>query len=811
MGVDNLWTLVAPRGRRLKLQAMQDKVIAIDASVWMYQFFKTLRDAETGAPLRGSHVLGFFRRICRLLILRIKPIFVFDGPPPLLKLATLRARKDERMAIERKTKQIAERLVRNRLTQKILRDPQPAEDESSVYSEIISESEDVDEVYDLEGDPLVTPRDLRLSVPAAFRGFVADRRAPDEIMANLEQESTRKVSVSSMRSQAIDLKPLSSLPARDEYRELLRMQSGLLVEGRRWALGQSAGEDLTDFSTSQTQAFLQLANVAEQISLSRKRLAQEEDLKRAQHISTTYVPPENITNKNKKGKVEWNMPTEAKSASFNTTALSRDQLLFAPINETKEVKIECDFHISDSDEEPVNVAALFGFGDVKIHTDHQPPIPRQETFPLPTQSQPTETQPTQTHIHQITHVDLTSSVESEALSETSDQTDDLIMSEKSITASLIEKEEEEPEQESEPDSDSVVNVSSSAESISDASDHLETIESPEQTHEPTIDFVRAVDESIKDPDIEEIDRLLSMENDVFGSKDRMIADLEREEQLLAEDMRRNLGESEEMDHAKMQADIRELLGAFGIPWIDAPAEAEAQCCFLAKNGMADGVVSDDSDCLVFGAPVVFRHLYFGEATVQMFSQSTIGFNQQQLISLAMLLGCDYTPGVHGIGIVNASEIVKVYKGFQGLAKLYMWATRRLVEKPGEEANPLENEEDSLELRSFKNTHKQYRSLWHFPPGFPSQEVWYALERPLVDTSEEPFSWAEPDAESVVDVLKRRAGLSEAKVMELLGPTLKRYAETKIQRRITDYFQAVFDCGSVGEFVSSRLQNATSSL
>jgi len=59
-----------------------------DASIWLNQFLKAMRDSE-GNLLRNAHLLGFYRRICKLLFYRIVPVFVFDGGAPALKLATL--------------------------------------------------------------------------------------------------------------------------------------------------------------------------------------------------------------------------------------------------------------------------------------------------------------------------------------------------------------------------------------------------------------------------------------------------------------------------------------------------------------------------------------------------------------------------------------------------------------------------------------------------------------------------------------------------------------------------------------------------
>jgi len=59
-----------------------------DASIWLNQFLKAMRDSE-GNMLRNAHLLGFFKRICKLLFYKIKPVFVFDGMAPAIKQKTL--------------------------------------------------------------------------------------------------------------------------------------------------------------------------------------------------------------------------------------------------------------------------------------------------------------------------------------------------------------------------------------------------------------------------------------------------------------------------------------------------------------------------------------------------------------------------------------------------------------------------------------------------------------------------------------------------------------------------------------------------
>ena len=95
MGVTGLWPILAPTARPTPLPTLNRKRLAVDASIWIYQFLKAVRDKE-GNALRNSHVVGFFRRICKLLFFGIKPVFVFDGGAPILKRQTVLGRKKRR-------------------------------------------------------------------------------------------------------------------------------------------------------------------------------------------------------------------------------------------------------------------------------------------------------------------------------------------------------------------------------------------------------------------------------------------------------------------------------------------------------------------------------------------------------------------------------------------------------------------------------------------------------------------------------------------------------------------------------------------
>lgn len=61
------------------------------------------------------------------------------------------------------------------------------------------------------------------------------------------------------------------------------------------------------------------------------------------------------------------------------------------------------------------------------------------------------------------------------------------------------------------------------------------------------------------------------------------------------------------------AEAKELLKLMGVPYVDAPCEAEAQCAALVKAGKVFATATEDMDALTFGSSIMLRHLTFSEA------------------------------------------------------------------------------------------------------------------------------------------------------------------------------------------------------
>ena len=114
------------------------------------------------------------------------------------------------------------------------------------------------------------------------------------------------------------------------------------------------------------------------------------------------------------------------------------------------------------------------------------------------------------------------------------------------------------------------------------------------------------------------------------------------------------------------SDVQELLKCFGLPYMIAPREAESQCAAFEQSGIAAAVITDDSDVFLFGGRRIFRNLFTrnkDSSSLEMDDiENLLQLDRQSLIHLALLLGCDYTPGVAGVGPVHARAILAAFPG-----------------------------------------------------------------------------------------------------------------------------------------------------
>jgi flap endonuclease-1 len=103
VGVD-LGSLVLKQ--ETSFESLAGQRVAIDAYNALYQFLATIRQPD-GTPLTDaqgrvtSHLSGLFQRTAHMVANAIRPVFVFDGAPHPLKMATLEHRKQVKQEAQR--------------------------------------------------------------------------------------------------------------------------------------------------------------------------------------------------------------------------------------------------------------------------------------------------------------------------------------------------------------------------------------------------------------------------------------------------------------------------------------------------------------------------------------------------------------------------------------------------------------------------------------------------------------------------------------------------------------------------------------
>ena len=154
-------------------------------------------------------------------------------------------------------------------------------------------------------------------------------------------------------------------------------------------------------------------------------------------------------------------------------------------------------------------------------------------------------------------------------------------------------------------------------------------------------------------------------------------------------------------------DIVNLIKLYGFKIIIAKEEADSQCAYMSKNKLVDYIVSDDSDLLLFGSKNIIKNFTVSKnknMNILYLNKILKKFNYglSQLIELGILLGCDYTNTVKGIGMNRAFNYITKYKNIKTLKK------NNIVPKNYKYEDALDYFKKSPHLKLNKNQYKMKR-------------------------------------------------------------------------------------------------------
>ncbi|KAI4369344.1 hypothetical protein MLD38_017792 [Melastoma candidum] len=187
-------------------------------------------------------------------------------------------------------------------------------------------------------------------------------------------------------------------------------------------------------------------------------------------------------------------------------------------------------------------------------------------------------------------------------------------------------------------------------------------------------------------------------------------------------------------------DCKKLLRLLGLPVLEAPSEAEAQCASLCISGKVYGVASEDMDSLTFGAPRLLRQMMVPssrKSEVLEFKLSKIleqmSLDMDQFIDFCLLCGCDYCDGIRGVGVQTALKLIRQHGSID-----------IILEKINKDRYSVPDEWSYKEARQFFK------------------------EPPVFNPDEEPeLKWIAPNEEGLITFLVKENGFNINRVKKAL--------------------------------------------
>ena len=128
---------------------------------------------------------------------------------------------------------------------------------------------------------------------------------------------------------------------------------------------------------------------------------------------------------------------------------------------------------------------------------------------------------------------------------------------------------------------------------------------------------------------------------------------------------------------EMAVQLIEELKKAGVQYVVAPYEADAQLAYLERQGIIQGMLSEDSDLLVFGAKRLLTKLdQYGDCIeinradfTACREISLVGWTDAEFRRMAILSGCDYLASINRMGLKSAYRLVRKHKTIEKILRM----------------------------------------------------------------------------------------------------------------------------------------------
>jgi flap endonuclease-1 len=237
---------------------------------------------------------------------------------------------------------------------------------------------------------------------------------------------------------------------------------------------------------------------------------------------------------------------------------------------------------------------------------------------------------------------------------------------------------------------------------------------------------------------------------------------------------------------KENEDCQRLLRLMGVPVVMAPCEAEAQAAALCKEGLVYATGTEDMDALTFQTPVLLRKMTFAnqsKSTVQTMNYQKalegLELNPDQFVDLCILLGCDYTDSIRGVGPKTALKLMKEHKSIEQILKNL---DRKKYHVPKDWVPDEKDDEDTDQERD-ENSEDQQKPV---PAYVQARQLFHNHE--VSKGSEVELKWTSPKVVELTKFLVDEMGFSPERVKSNIEKLEKAHAANqKPQSRMDSFF------------------------
>lgn len=206
---------------------------------------------------------------------------------------------------------------------------------------------------------------------------------------------------------------------------------------------------------------------------------------------------------------------------------------------------------------------------------------------------------------------------------------------------------------------------------------------------------------------------------------------------------------------------KEIIAYMGMAQFQAYGEAEALCAWLAVNRHVDAVLSEDTDVLAYGSPMLFSKIDLTNKTVMVLMLEHIleGLNLEldEFKDFCILLGCDYNKRIKGFPPDGKKRKKAVNIGLKAAyCMISEYKTLERCEPYIEDIEPL--------------IYPRCRELFSIPP-IPPIEGWNGEDGEPDENGESLIPYSHPiDQENLKAFLERvKSGISLGYIMKSWQP------------------------------------------